>query len=104
HQNRFYTDDQELIETPGDVVAEKFENITGIRERRYVSEDLDSSSIGLIAAQRAIEDSGIDPETIDQIIFAHNFGDVVKHTIQTDVQELQPGYSAGYSEFKVCRT
>jgi len=85
HQNRFYTDDQELIETPGNIVAEKFENITGIRERRYVTEDLDSSSIGLIAAQRAIKDSGIDPETIDQIIFAHNFGDVVKHTIQTDV-------------------
>lgn len=85
HHNRFYTDDHQLIESPGDVIAQKFENITGIRERRYVTEDLDASSIGLIAAQRAIEDAGIDPETIDQIIFAHNFGDVVKHTIQTDV-------------------
>ena len=25
------------------------------------------------------------PETIDQIIVAHNFGDVIKHTIQTDM-------------------
>ena len=37
-----------------------------------------------IAAQRAIEDAGCDPETIDQIIVAHNFGNVIKHTIQTD--------------------
>jgi 3-oxoacyl-[acyl-carrier-protein] synthase-3 len=37
-----------------------------------------------IAAQRAIEDAGCDPETIDQIILAHNFGNVIKHTIQTD--------------------
>ncbi len=85
HQHRFYTSDQELIESPGEVISEKFENITGIRERRYVSEDLDASSIGLIAAKMAIEDAGIDPESIDQIIFAHNFGNVVKHTIQTDV-------------------
>ena len=37
-----------------------------------------------IAARRAIEDSGIDPETLDQIIVAHNFGNVLKNTIQTD--------------------
>jgi 3-oxoacyl-[acyl-carrier-protein] synthase-3 len=28
--------------------------------------------------------SGVDPETIDQLILAHNFGDVMKHSIQTD--------------------
>ncbi|MEG9512137.1 hypothetical protein LZ318_00040, partial [Saccharopolyspora indica] len=28
---------------------------------------------------------GIDPETLDQIIVAHNFGNVIKHTIQTDI-------------------
>jgi 3-oxoacyl-[acyl-carrier-protein] synthase-3 len=38
-----------------------------------------------IAGQKAIEDAGLDPETIDQIIVAHNFGNVLKHTIQTDV-------------------
>jgi 3-oxoacyl-[acyl-carrier-protein] synthase III len=26
----------------------------------------------------------VDPETIDQLIMAHNFGDVMKHSIQTD--------------------
>jgi 3-oxoacyl-[acyl-carrier-protein] synthase-3 len=36
------------------------------------------------AAELAIQDAGIDPETIDQIIVAHNFGDVLPGTIQTD--------------------
>jgi 3-oxoacyl-[acyl-carrier-protein] synthase-3 len=36
------------------------------------------------AAVLAIKDAGIDPETIDQIILAHNFGNVLAGTIQTD--------------------
>ena len=36
------------------------------------------------AAILAIKDAGIDPETIDQIIVAHNFGNVLAGTIQTD--------------------
>ncbi len=83
--HRFFTGNQELIDTPSSEITEKFQNITGIKERRYVTENLHTSDIGFIAARRAIEDSGIDPETIDQIIFAHNFGDVRKHTIQTDI-------------------
>jgi len=82
--HRFYTDDQELIETPPAEVTRKFQEITGIRNRRYISEEQQNSDIAFEAAQRAIRDAGIDPETIDQIILAHNFGDVRKHTIQTD--------------------
>ena len=37
-----------------------------------------------MAAALAIEDAGIDPETIDQIIVAHNFGNVIAGTIQSD--------------------
>ena len=44
-----------------------------------------TSQIATIAAQRAIEDAKIDPETLDYIIFAHNFGDVKKGTIQGDM-------------------
>jgi 3-oxoacyl-[acyl-carrier-protein] synthase-3 len=46
---------------------------------------MDASGMAVIAAKIAIEDAGCDPETIDQIIVAHNFGNVIKHTIQTDV-------------------
>lgn len=84
HLNHFYSADGDLITTPAEVIAQKFQDITGIVERRYVSEDLCSSDIGFLAAQHAIADAGIDPESIDQIVFAHNFGDVTKHTIQTD--------------------
>jgi 3-oxoacyl-[acyl-carrier-protein] synthase-3 len=85
HRHQFYTEEQAPIGSDPSTVTRKFEEITGIRERRYIGEHQDSSDIALIAAQRAIEDAGIDPETIDQIVFAHNFGDVKKHTIQTDV-------------------
>ena len=80
----FYAEDSLRIETPPQEVVDKFKQITGIGERRYARTDLNSSDIGALAARLAIEDSGIDPESLDQIIVAHNFGNVIKHTIQTD--------------------
>lgn len=82
--HNFYAEDHKRIETPPQEVVEKFRQITGIAERRYTSQDLNTSDIATIAAREAIKDSGIDPETLDQIIVAHNFGNVLKHTIQTD--------------------
>jgi len=82
--HHFYAEDHQPIATPPLQVVEKFREITGIAERRYAAPDLNASDIATIAARRAIEDSGIDPETLDQIIVAHNFGNVIKHTIQTD--------------------
>ena len=81
----FLNDDGTPFPHPNDVVAEKFLEITGIQERRYVTDDLNTSDIAFIAAKRAIENSKIDPETLDYIIFAHNFGNVRKGAIQTDL-------------------
>ncbi len=81
----FYSEDNSKIEIPPQEVADKFKQITGIEERRYAPADINSSDMAAIAAKIAIEDSGIDPESLDQIIVAHNFGNVIKHTIQTDV-------------------
>ena len=80
----FYGEDYKLIKAPAAEIVEKFKLITGIEERRYAPSELNTSDIGAIAARLAIEDSGIDPETLDQIIVAHNFGNVIKNTIQTD--------------------
>jgi 3-oxoacyl-[acyl-carrier-protein] synthase-3 len=80
----FYAEDAKKIETPPAEVVEKFRQITGIAERRYAPSHLNASDIATIAAQEAIADSRVDAETLDQIIVAHNFGNVVKHTIQTD--------------------
>jgi 3-oxoacyl-[acyl-carrier-protein] synthase III len=65
-------------------ILEQFEAITGIRERRYVSDDMVTSDIGAEAASRALESSGIDRESLDAIIFAHNFGDVRAGTRRSD--------------------
>lgn len=65
-------------------IAFKLKEITGIEERRYASENQVASDLGFLAGQAAIEDSGIDPETLDYIIFAHNYGDVSFGTIQSD--------------------
>jgi 3-oxoacyl-[acyl-carrier-protein] synthase-3 len=81
----FYDENHNRIDVAPDLVVEKFKQITGISERRYAEPEHNASDIALIAAKIAIEESGIDPETLDQIIVAHNFGNVVKHTIQTDI-------------------
>jgi 3-oxoacyl-[acyl-carrier-protein] synthase-3 len=80
----FYGEDGELIKTPNAEIFEKFKDITGIYERRYAEENMNTSEMATKAAQMAIADAGIDPETIDQIIVAHNFGNVLPGTIQTD--------------------
>ncbi|MFL5740067.1 MAG: 3-oxoacyl-ACP synthase III family protein [Flavisolibacter sp.] len=82
--HNFYAEDNLRIETPPQDVVEKFRQITGIAERRYAPQNLNASDIGAIAAKQALEESGTDPETLDQLIVAHNFGNVIKHTIQTD--------------------
>ncbi|WP_312077418.1 ketoacyl-ACP synthase III [Chryseobacterium sp.] len=66
------------------LITSKLKKITGIEERRYASSDQTTSDLGVIAAQKAIENSGIDPETLDYIIFAHNFGDVAHNSVQSD--------------------
>lgn len=84
-QHVFLNDDGSPFSNANDALISKFKMITGIEERRYVNEDQVTSDIALIAAQRAIADAGIDAEKIDYIILAHNFGDVKKGTIQSDI-------------------
>jgi len=83
-QHVFLNDNGTPLNYSNEVVTEKFRQITGIEERRYVEDDLLTSDIGFFAAEKAIADSGIDPETLDYIIFAHNFGDVKHGAIQGD--------------------
>ena len=80
----FFEKDQTAIEGEGDTIVSKFKDITGIAERRWASENQNTSDIAAIAAEKAIEDAGIDRETIDQIIFANDFGDIFPDTIQTN--------------------
>jgi 3-oxoacyl-[acyl-carrier-protein] synthase III len=81
----FYSEDNQRINTPTEEIVTKFSEITGIQERRYADDDMNASDMATLAARIAIKESGIDPEELDQVILAHNFGNVIKNTIQTDV-------------------
>lgn len=81
----FLNEDGTAFSQTNEIVASKFKEITGIEERRYANDDLLSSDLAFYAAQKAIESANIDPETLDYIIFAHNFGDVKKGAIQSDM-------------------
>ena len=80
----FYGEDGVKIATPNAEIFEKFKDITGIYERRYAEKNVNTSDLAAKAAELAIKDAGIDPETIDQIIVAHNFGNVLSGTNQAD--------------------
>jgi 3-oxoacyl-[acyl-carrier-protein] synthase-3 len=81
----FLNEDGSAFAYPNEVVIEKFKSITGIQKRRYASDDQCSSDLAFLASEKAIADARIDPETIDYIIFAHNFGDVKHGTTQSDM-------------------
>lgn len=80
----FFSNEGEPIDLATSDVISKFESLTGIIERRYLETDLVCSDIAAIAGDRAINDAGIDKETIDLIIVAHNFGDVSVNSTQSD--------------------
>jgi len=80
----FLNEQGENLKEENSVITSKLKKITGIEERRYASNNQVTSDLGFIAAKNAIENSKIDPETLDYIIFAHNFGDIKSGTIQSD--------------------
>lgn len=84
-QHNFLSEEGTPLTIPNEVVAEKFKQITGIEERRYAENSTLTSDMAFYAAEKAIENAGIDPEILDYIILAHNFGNVKHGAIQTDI-------------------
>jgi 3-oxoacyl-[acyl-carrier-protein] synthase-3 len=82
--NEFLQSDGAPFESPNQVIIQKFQAITGIGERRYAKKEFNTSDLGFRAAVEAIADADIDPEELDYIIFAHNFGDVTYGQGQAD--------------------
>lgn len=83
-ENVFFDSDGKKLEKSNDEVIAKFKDITGIEERRYVTNDLLASDIGFYAAEQALKSSHLDKETLDYIIVAHNFGDVREGNRRSD--------------------
>lgn len=81
----FHNTDGTRIANDNAVIIRKFKEITGIEERRYADNSMQTSDMATIAARKAIEDAQVDPETIDGIILAHNFGNIPHGQVQTDI-------------------
>ena len=79
----FYGVDGNVMAKSTSEVIQKLKEITCIEERRYVSDDLNTSDIAYFAAEKALEN--MDRETLDYIIVAHNFGDVAANNRKTDM-------------------
>lgn len=84
-ENSFFNKDGTSFENSNTIIIEKFKSITGIEERRYAKTSYKSSDLAFFAAKNAIKDANINPEELDYIIFAHNFGDVKEGAIQSDI-------------------
>ena len=74
--HEFLNNDGSSFGSDNATIIEKFVAITGIEERRYMNDEMFTSDLATSAARNAIEDANCDPETIDFIIVAHNYGDV----------------------------
>ncbi len=83
--NEFFMDYGQPVE-PGtnEKVIGKFRQITDISERRYADDNVMASDLGTQAGANAIEDAGIDPESLDYVIVAHNFGDILADNRRSD--------------------
>lgn len=71
----FYADGKKLPQESAEIIR-KFKAITGISERRYADQGLNASDIGSLAADAALKDALVNKEEIEQLIVAHNFGNV----------------------------
>lgn len=83
-ENVFYDTDGKKLDKLNQEIIDKFLEITAIKERRYVTDEMVTSDIAYFAANEAIESSGIDPEELDYIVVAHNFGDVKSDNKRSD--------------------
>ena len=81
----FMNEDGSRIETPGEEIVEKFQQITDIRERRYAEPNQTTSDMGAIAGRAALDAAKFDQERLDYIIMAHNMGDIAEGSNFPDI-------------------
>ncbi len=82
---QFLNEDGSKIETPGNEIVEKFEQITDISERRVAEEKYQTSDLAFFAAEEALNDADFDKEKLDYIIVAHNLGDMQSGSRYPDI-------------------
>ncbi len=83
--HEFFDENGKRFDRSTQEIIDKFQAITGIDERRYVSDDLTTSDIAYEASRDALESSNTDKESLDYIVVAHNFGDVQAGNRRSDL-------------------
>jgi 3-oxoacyl-[acyl-carrier-protein] synthase-3 len=81
----FLNHDEPLDRSDNASIVTKFQEITDIAERRYVDDGVLTTDLAVTASERAIEESGIERESLDYVIVAHNFGDVRPGDARSDI-------------------
>jgi 3-oxoacyl-[acyl-carrier-protein] synthase-3 len=84
-QHRFHEKEGTPVAKAPATIIEKFRDITGIEERCYARPDQKASDLGFLAAQEALASAAIDKESLNYLIVAHNFGDVVFGSNRVDI-------------------
>src|SRR5699024_11997984 len=64
-------DFEKILDTSDEWITE----MTGIKERRFAEDDMETSDMAVLAAEQALEDSGVAREDIDLVIVATSTGD-----------------------------
>lgn len=80
----FFDADGQPLTKPGAEIVDRFAQITDIQERRYAEDDQVASDLAFIAAQNLFQSCDADPEQLDYILVAHNFGDVSSSNRRSD--------------------
>jgi 3-oxoacyl-[acyl-carrier-protein] synthase-3 len=84
--NEFFTDYGQPVEPGSNArIIDKFRQITDIRERRHADDDVVTSDLATEAGSAAIDAAGIDPESLDYIVVAHNVGDILAGDSRSDL-------------------
>ncbi len=81
-QNAFFDPGGNRNPRTNEEIVKKLHEITGIEERRCAPASVSTSEMATHAAEAALE--GMDRETLDYIIVAHNFGDVNADSLRCD--------------------
>lgn len=84
-ENTFLNADGSPLDKDNKETIQKFAEITGIKERRYADDNVLASDMGAEAGEQALASAEFDPEKLDYIIVAHNFGDVRSDNPRVDM-------------------
>lgn len=76
-------DFEKIMDTSDEWITE----MTGIKERRYASDEEDTSDMAVIAAKEAMENANVSPEDIDLLLVATSTGDYLFPSVASQLQD-----------------